>query len=97
MQNDPQDHHQPSAQREHVEERVEEIKNVWHSDIAATASYKFHAAGSLDHMIRPLQERLGDRQADRLRRLEVVMTSSNVVGCSMGSSPGLAPLRILST
>jgi hypothetical protein len=52
--------------------------------------------GLLDHLIRPLQERLGDRQAEGLAVFRL-MTSSNLMGRSTGKSAGFAPLRILST
>jgi hypothetical protein len=51
---------------------------------------------SLDHLVRPLQERLGIVRPRALAVLRL-MTSSNVVSCSTGSSAGFAPLKILST
>jgi hypothetical protein len=50
----------------------------------------------LDDLIGPLEQRLRDREPKSLAVLRL-MTSSNLVGCSTGRSPGLAPLRILST
>jgi hypothetical protein len=46
---------------------------------------------SLDHLICPVQHCLWNRQADLLRRLQInhqlkLITSSNFVGCSTGSS-----------
>ena len=52
--------------------------------------------GSLYSLIGSKQERLRERQAIALAVLRL-MTSSNLVGCSMGRSPGLAPLRMRST
>ena len=54
------------------------------------------AGPSLDHLIRPLQERRRDGQAEGLGGLEVD-DELELVGCSTGRSAGFAPLRILST
>src|SRR5216683_3153549 len=56
-----------------------------------------HAGSSLDHPIRPLQERRRDRQAEGLGGLEVDDQVELDRGLSTGRSPGFAPLRILST
>ena len=50
----------------------------------------------IDHLIRPQQHRLRDRQAESLGGLEVDH-QLELGGCSTGRSAGLAPLRILST
>jgi hypothetical protein len=50
----------------------------------------------LDHLIRPLQERRRDRQAEGLGGLEVD-EQFEFAGLFDGRSPGFAPLRILST
>src|SRR4030095_8160671 len=50
----------------------------------------------LDDLVCPQERRRRDRQARRLGGLEVDH-QSNFVGSSTGRSPGLAPLRILST
>ena len=47
---------------------------------------------SLDHLIRPLQERRRDRQAEGLGGLEVD-DELELVGCSNGRSPAWRPLR----
>jgi hypothetical protein len=50
------------------------------------------ASALLNYFIRPQQQRLRDREPEGLGRLEVI-TSSNLVGCSIARSPGLAPLE----
>ena len=44
-----------------------------------------------------LQQRLRDRKVSSAFDVLRLITSSNCAGCSTGKSPGLAPLRILST
>jgi hypothetical protein len=51
---------------------------------------------SLDHLIRPRQQRGWDGEAEGLGGLEVD-DQFNFVACPTGRSAGLAPLRILST
>ena len=63
----------------------------------AAGSQRGRRAGpSLYDLVRPQQYRLRDRQAERLGGLQVD-DELEPVGCSMGRSPGFAPLRILST
>jgi hypothetical protein len=54
-----------------------------------------HAAGLLDYLIRSLQERRRDRQAERLGGLEVD-DQLELRGLLNGEIGGRAPLRILS-
>jgi len=46
-----------------------------------------------DHLIRPLQQRLRDRDAERLRVLRFTV-SSNFIGSSTGRVSGFSPFRI---
>ncbi len=55
------------------------------------------AGRSLDHLIRPLQERRRDRQAEGLGSLEVDHQLEFRRLARLGRSPGLAPFRIRST
>ena len=48
-----------------------------------------------DHLVGDSKQRRRHVQADALAVLRLI-TSSNLVGCSTGSSAGLAPLKILS-
>ena len=53
------------------------------------------AGPSLDHLIRPLQQRRRDRQAERFGGLEVDH-QLELGGLLTGTSAGFAPFRILS-
>src|SRR5712691_390900 len=50
----------------------------------------------INHLIRPLRSDGGIVRPRALAVLRLI-TSSNLVGCATGRSPGLAPFRILST
>jgi hypothetical protein len=52
-------------------------------------------AASLDHLVGQGKQLIWHGKAERFGGLEI--TSSNVVSCSVGRSPGGAPLRIRST
>ncbi len=55
-----------------------------------------YAAGHPDHLVCAQQDRLGIVMPSAFAVFRFT-TSSNLVGCSIGRSPGLAPFRILST
>src|SRR5262245_37327134 len=62
----------------------------------AASAVQNDPAGLLDQLIRARQERGRHLQSERLRRLEIVNTSSKLVGRSTGRSAGFAPFKILS-
>ena len=50
----------------------------------------------LDHLVRPPQHSLWNRETDLFRRLEID-NEFKLVGCSTGMSAGFVPFKILST
>ena len=63
----------------------------WSQELAALVEH-----GLLDDVVGPEQERLRDRQAERLRGIQID-DQLELCGLFDGRSAGLAPLRILST
>ena len=61
-----------------------------------TRSRSRSASLSFDHLVRPEDQRLRDRETQVLAVLRLT-ASSNVLGSSIGRSPGLAPFRMRST